>query len=161
MGNVFTVSSGGLTLVDDVVTLAAAMPSSTVGFEVLRAWVAQSDNATSAQQRIQLGWKATAFQSVTSVTPTPHRAGGAASTIAGAATIAAGKCGVNASAEGAGTFTAIISDCFNVLNGYLWVATPEERIIAPPGASYAFSIYFPVKAATLTNWSAGFTYREI
>jgi hypothetical protein len=161
MGAVYTVSAAGFTVVNGVVTLIAAMPSATVGFEVLRVWVEQSANATSAQQRVQLGWKETAFQTVVSVTPVSHGSKLVSSGIAGDTTIAAGKCGYNASAEGAGAFTVVANRTFNVLNGFLWIPTPEERFEALPGASYAFTVYFPVAAVTLTNWCAGFTYREI
>lgn len=161
MSREYVISSGGMTLPNAACTLVAAMPSATIGFEVLRAWVSQSDNATSVQQRVQLGYKVSAFQTVTSVTPQKTKPNDPTSGIVGATTIAAGKCGVAASAEGGGAFTSVLDDAFNVLNGWLWVPTPRETFILPPASSYAFCIYFPVAAATLTNWSAGFVIAEI
>ena len=161
MAREYVISSGGFTVVNAVCTLVAAMPSATVGFEVIRAWVGQSGSTTSAQQRIQLATKVTAFQTVTSVTPQKLKINDPVSGIAGDTTIAAGKCGVNASAEGAGPLTVLWEDVFNVLNGWLWVPTPDERIIMPPGTSSAFCIYFPVAPSSLTNWSAGMVIKEI
>ncbi len=161
MAREYVCSAAGFTVVNAVVTLVCAMPSATVGFEVIRAWVSQSANATSAQQRVQLVTKVTAFQTVVTMTPSKLKINDPVSGIAGATTIAAGKCGYNASAEGAGAVTVLWEDCFNVLNGWLWVPTPRETIIMPPGSASAFAIYFPVAAATLTNWAAGFVFAEI
>lgn len=161
MSREYVISIGGITVVNAVCSLAVAMPSATVGFEILRCWVAQGANATSAQQRIQLCTKVTAFQTVTSFTPKKLKINDPVSGIVGDVTIAAGKCGVNASAEGAGAVTILWEDCFNVLNGWLWVPTPRETIIMPPGSASAFMIYFPVAPATLTGWSFGFVFAEI
>lgn len=161
MAREYVISTGGITVVNAVCSILSLMPSATVGFEILRCWVAQSANATSAQQRIQLCSKATAFQTVTSITPQKLKPNDPTSGIAGATTIAAGKCGVNASAEGAGALTVLWEDAFNVLNGWLWVPTPRETFIFPPGGSGAFTMYFPVAPATLTNWVFGCVFAEI
>lgn len=142
-------------------TILALMPSATVGFEILRLWLGQTANATSAQQRVQMGTKVTAFQTVTSVTPAKLKINDPASGITGATTIAAGKCGVMATAEGGGGLTVIWEDAFNVLNGWLWVPTPKETIIMPPGTSSAFTLFFPTMPATKTNWTYGCVYAEI
>lgn len=162
MAREYVISGDNLTMPAAVGTLVAAMPSATVGFEVIRAWVSWSGAATSAQQRISLGTKVTAFQTVTSVTPQKLKINDPTSGIVGATTIAAGKCGVAASAEGAGTMTVIWSDAFNVLSGWLWVPTPDERVVMPPASSSAFCLYFPVSPGTyLIGWNAGIVIKEI
>ena len=104
----------------------AAAPS--MNLEFLRYWVGQAANATSAQQRIQLVTQVTAFPTLTSATPVKLKpADPNASVIAGGTAGAAGTAGINASVEGGGTKTAVWSDAFNVLNGWLHVPTPAEN----------------------------------
>jgi hypothetical protein len=68
---------------------------------------------------------------------------------------------VNASAEGAGGKTVVLSDTFYNLSGWLWVPTPEERIQLNPGGTSGFGIHFPAAPGTLTGWNFGITYREL
>jgi hypothetical protein len=158
----YVISAGGITLANQPVTLASLMPSATIGFEILRAWVAQSANNTSAQQRVQLVTQVTAFPTVVTATPAKTKFTDLASGISGVGgAIAAGKCGINASAEGAGAKSIIWEDAFNVLNGWLWVPNPEEKIVLPPGIASCFSLFLPVAPATLTNWAFGIVFREL
>jgi hypothetical protein len=164
MSREFVVSAGGLTLVNAVVTLANINPPAAPGpnIEILRCWVSQSQNATSAQQRVQLVTQVTAFPTLVSATPAVFKRWDAnVSTIVGGTTGAAGKAGVNASGEGGGTKTIVFDDAFNVLNGWLWVPTPRETIVLPSGSLSSFSIYFPVAALTLGNWAVGLVYAEV
>lgn len=73
----------------------------------------------------------------------------------------AGKIGINAAAEGGGTITLIQSDAFNVLNGFLWVATPTETMQINAASSSIWGVRFPAAAPTLTGWNFGLTFREI
>lgn len=157
----YTVGGANITVVNAVCTLVGIMPTAGMAIEILRCWVSQHANATSAQQRIVLGTKVAAFQTVTSVTPQPIKTSDPASLIAGATTIAAGKSGINASVEGAGAVTTIVADAFNVLNGYLWIPTPRETIIVGGTSAAAFVLYFPAAPATLTGWNFGVTFAEI
>lgn len=161
MARVYTVSAGGITVANAVVTLAFINPSSTVGIEILRAWVSQSGSTTSAQQRVQLVTQVTSFPTLTSATPKKHVLSDPTSGIVGGTAGAAGTAGVNASGEGAGSKTTILEDTFNVLNGWLYVATPNETIVLNAGAASGFGLYLPVAAGTLTNWQFGVTFREI
>lgn len=162
MAREYTVSAGGITVANQAVTLVFINPASPgVSIEILRCWVGQSANATSAQQRVQLVTQATAFPTLTSATPHKHKINDPASGISGGTAGAAGTCGVNASAEGAGTKTIIIEDCFNVLNGWLWVPTPRETIVMNALTAQGFGLHLPVAPATLTNWSFGVTYAEL
>jgi hypothetical protein len=161
MAREYVVSAGGITLANQAVTLAFINPSATVGIEILRCWVSQSGSTVSAQQRVQLNTQVTAFPTLVSATPAKLKFGDPASGITGGTAGAAGTAGINASAEGAGAKSVVLADSFNVLNGWLWVPTPQETIIVGAGAASGFGLHLPVAAAALTNWSFGVVYREL
>lgn len=160
----FTVGGAGLTVANNSpVSLVMIMPVAAPGLniEIYRAWVGQSANATSAQQRIEHTKQVAAFPTTAvSATPAPLKTADAVSGIAGATTIAAGKCGVNVGTEGAGTKTSMFSDAFNVLNGYLWVPTPAEVLVFPAGSLSAYDLQFPTAPTSLTLWSFGVNFAE-
>jgi len=126
---------------------------------ILRAWCGQGATEVSDQLHIMLALQASAFGTYTSTTPTPHFVNGPASTIVGGTAGAEGTAGTDSSANAAGTRTPIIYDGFNNLNGWLWVPTPEERLIVPTDTAIVLKIVGT--PATLTNWSAGITYEEL
>lgn len=163
MAAIYTVSMKNQTIVADE-TLVIIHTDSTLAsrgstIEILRCWASQVGTDTSDQIGILIGQKASAFGTYTSTTPSPHFIGGAASAITGGTAGAESTAGTDASAEGAGTVTDIIDDSFNNLNGYLWVPTPEERIIVPTDTAIILKIVGT--PTSLTGWSAGITYREI
>lgn len=127
--------------------------------EIMRAWVGQQASETSDQLGIMIAQKASAFGTYTSTTPVGHFIGGRVSGIVGGTAGAEGTAGTDASGEGAGTVTPIIYDGFNNLNGWLWVPTPEERIIVPTDTAIILKIVGT--PAALGNWSAGITYHEL
>jgi len=161
--HVYTVSEKDATIVADatlvIVHTAAAITTRASIIRLLRAWVSQSGTNTSAQLGIQLAVKASTFGTYTAATPRPHIAGGAASGITGGTAGAAGTAGTDASAEGAGAVTPIISDDFNNLTGWLWVPTPEERIVVP--ADTAVILKLVGTPATLAGWTYGLTFQEL
>ncbi len=157
----YTVGGANITVVNAVCTLVGIMPAAGQTIEILRCWVSQHANATSAQQRIVLGTKVTAFQTVVSVEPQKTKISDPISLVVGATTIAAGKCGINASAEGAGAITTVIADAFNVLNGFLWIPTPRETLTITGTSAAAFVLYFPAAPTTLTGWNFGVTFAEL
>jgi len=161
----FTVGGANLTVANQLVSLTQIMPAAapTLNIEILRAWVSQAANATSAQQRIEHTTQVAAFPT-TAVSATPaslKRGDPNASIIAGATTIAAGKSGINVGTEGAGTKTSIWTDSFNVLNGYLWVPTPRETLVFPAGSLSSYVLQFPAAPTTLTGWSWGSNFGEV
>jgi hypothetical protein len=163
MSREFKISAGGVT-VAGATTLIFLNPKAAPNFniEFLRFWIGQSANATSAQQRVQLETQVTAFPTLTSATPASLKlADPNASIITGGTAGAAGTAGTNASAEGAGTKTAVHDDTFNVLNGWLHVPTPPETIITPSGLASGLGLFLPVAPTTLTNWAFGETFREV
>lgn len=161
MSREYTVGGGGLTLANQAVTAVFINPSSTIGVEILRAWLGQSGTATSAQQRVQQNTQVTAFPTLVSATPARRRLSDPVSGIVGGTAGAAGTSGINASAEGAGAKTVIDHDTFNNLNGYLWVPTPREPIILGAGAASGYGLHLPVAPGSLTNWQCGVTFGEV
>jgi hypothetical protein len=154
------ITVAGATTLVLVHTLAAADPQPPgYALAIVRGWCNQSANATSAQQRIQWHIKGSAFPTLTSATPQAIRLSDPASGIVGGTAGAVGTAGINASAEGAGTETLIWPDAFNVLNGWLWLPTPDEYIIVPPDT--AIGLKFPVAPVTLSGWNFGLVFLEI
>lgn len=101
--------------------------------EILRVSVSQKGSTTSEQIQIQLLRK-TAAATVTSLTPLKLNPGAPA---AGTDTTATGS---NASAEGTDG-DVLIQEGFNILNGFLYLPVPEERILIP--ANGIFAVKFP------------------
>lgn len=130
------------------------------GASVLRAWASQRANATSAQQGIKMGTKVTAFPTMVGVTPSPLKVTDPASKFA-SGTGAAGTAGINSSANGGGTEVVTYADNFNVLNGWLWVATPMETVDVMPGGTSGIFTQFSSTPGTLTGWSFGVIFREL
>jgi hypothetical protein len=165
MSKEYSVGGDGLTLVNAVVTLASIRPAAAVSpmLNIMRMWASQQGSATSAQQRIQAVTQLISGGAPTLVSATPQhlkRSDTVASVITGGTAAAAGTSGINASAEGAGAKTAMFGDNFNVLNGYLWVATPREVIELAAGDASSFALYLPAAAASLTNWACGINFGE-
>lgn len=161
MAREYIVSAAGITLANQAVTLAFINPLAGTVIEILRCWVGQSANATSAQQRVQLNTQVTAFPTLTSTAPAKTKTGDPASGIVGGTGGLAGTSGTNASAEGAGAKTVGPQDAFNVLNGWLWVPTPRETYMIQAAAAAGFGLHLPVAPATLTNWAFGVTFAEL
>ena len=163
MGHAYTVAMVDQTIVANatlvIIRTAAALTTRASMIEVLRAGVSQNGTATSQQLGILIGTKVTAFGTYTSTAPNPHVLGGAASGIAGGTTGAAATSGTDASAEGAGAVTTLIQDGFNNLNGWLWVGTPEERIIVPTDTAIILKIVGT--PTTLTNWNGYLSFQEL
>ena len=142
-----------------IIHTASAFSSRASNVEILRAGVSQSGTSTSQQLGIRVGTKASAFGTYTSTTPASFTPGAVASGIAGGTAGAAATAGTDASAEGAGTFTDMWSEGFNNLAGWLYIPTPEERIVIP--ADTAFAIKLRGTPTTLTNWNAFVVFREL
>lgn len=166
MGKLFVLNGDNLTVANTAggstlaVIRAAAAASSLGGLlKIVRVVVTQRNTVVSTQLGIAIGRKVTAFGTYVSATPAPMVIGGPASAIAGGTAGAAATCGVTASAEGAGAFTPVIQDNFNVLNGYLWQPTPDEELFVPPGEMVA--IKFLQTMTILTGWDLDLVFEEI
>ncbi len=160
MRGTYVIPMTNVTLENTAVTLVFVNPGVDASLMILRAWASQAANATSAQQRVQLSSQVTAFPTLTSITPLKTAPLDAASTIVGGTAGAAGTSGVDATAEGGGAVTVLHPDTFNVLNGWLWVPTPEEVYLHSASLSSGFGLHFPAAPATLTSWNAGLVFAE-
>jgi len=155
MKNATVVASGTLVIIHT----ASAIGTRGSSIRLLRAWASQVGTGTSAQLGITLAQKASAFGTYSSATPSPHVVGGVASAIVSGGAGAAGTCGVAAGTEGAGAVTDIIYDSFNNLNGWLWVPTPEERIVLVNDIAVILKLIGT--PSVLSGWSAGITFDEV
>ena len=160
MSRQFNVIANNVT-VAGATTLIGIRPSATLALRILRMWVGFNGTATSAQNRIEWGRQAAALATVVSATPTKIVESDPVSGIVGGTALAAGTCGINASAEGAGTKTPIGADTFNSLTGWLWVPTPADVIVLAPSSASSFYLWFPAAPSVLTGWHAGVTFEEI
>lgn len=133
-----------------------------VALEILRAAASQSSSTTSTQQRVQINTQVSTFPTLTSQTPQKTKASDPASLIAGGTAGAAGTCGINASSEGAGAKTTLLPEVFNILNGWLWTATPRETFIETPQATpHGIGVHFPATPPSATGWNAYVVYAEL
>jgi len=160
MRGVYVVPATDITLANQAVTGIFVNPGVDASLLFLRAWASQAANATSAQQRVQLNSQVTAFPTLVSQAPEETAELGGVSTIVGGTAGAAGTSGINASAEGAGAKTVLHPDAFNVLNGWLWVPTPEEAYLHSASLPSGFGLHFPTAPTTLTNWNFGLVFAE-
>jgi hypothetical protein len=135
-------------------------PGTTCSLEFLRGWMSQNGSTTSAMETVALQTQVTAFPTLTATTPAKLNLLDPVSQIVSGTAGAAGTSGTNATVAGGGAKTAIYSDNFNVLNGWLWVPTPMETIVMNAGASSGFGLYTPTAAVSTAGWSFGLTYQE-
>lgn len=140
------------TSVSGAITLIQIVAGSAADLRLIRAWCSQSGSTTSAQQKIQINRKSGAA-TVTSQTPAQFDTNDAAAQAVGGTSAT----GVNASGEGTDT-TVLIADAFNVLNGWIWVPTPEERIYVPPGG--IIGLKFPTAPGSALTIEAGLVFAE-
>jgi hypothetical protein len=159
---VYTILAKGVTVVG-ANTMAFVRSGTTATLKVVRCSLSQGDKtAASEQQAYALYTQVTTFPTL--VSATPFQMGGvndAVSTIIGGTAGAAGTCGINASAEGAGAKTFGPSGGFNNLNGWEWVSTPKEEIILPAGSASGFGIFLVTVPTTKTLWYAYINYEEL
>lgn len=124
--------------------------------EIIRAWANQTSSTTSAQCNIMLVRKSTPA-TVTALTPLLMDGGDAASRAVGG-TAATGR---TASNEGVNA-DILIEEGFNVLNGWLYLPVPEERIVLSPATATLATLGLTfVSAPPSATWDFGIVFREI
>jgi len=138
--------------VTGAITLIQVKAGAASTVEVLKAWVSQGSSTVSTQQRIQINRKS-GTATVTSATPAALTGGTTADAVGGTSAT-----GTNASAEGTDS-TVLINDVFNILNGWLYVPIPEERITIPPGGF--LGLKFPTAPGSSTTYTAGIIFQEL
>lgn len=159
MKGVYTVSGSTLTIIADAI-LAFINVDTDYGIEILRCWAGQTGTDTSEQLDIELLTQVSVFPTLITATPVANDLRSAVSKCVGGTAGAAGTCGINASANGAGVKTVVVPDSFNNLNGFLWVPTEKERIIIPAGSSSGFGMRVDGTPVSLAGWTFGVTFEE-
>jgi hypothetical protein len=172
---VINMSTATVTSTNTLVAFCPSANSPTI--EVMRAWLSQRYGATSGQQGVALvmQWAGATANYVVGLStgqitsPTLTKAGDPVSyyygsTVCGptTGTGTTGSVTLNCTSDGTGVKNIIISDNFNVLNGWLWVPTPAEtHMLGARASTQSYGLYLPVTPATLTLWTAGLSYREL
>ena len=165
MGRRYTAHGENLTLGTGSVLIAlqtAASPNAGALVSIIRAEITQSASTTSAQARLVLSTRDTAGTlTTTRVTPVNIVRGGPASALAGNTSVigAVARIGINSSADSGGTYTDGFAAAFNVLNGYLYLPVPEERITIPP--STVWCARFAAAPASTTGWDITLVFEEL
>lgn len=145
LGNVYTVRQTAT--IATAITAIQVVAAAAKPLVLVRAWCTESASATAAQAGIHLCRKSAAG-TTTAVTPVPQRPS------QGTASFTAGH---NATAEGTVTDT-LDEEGMNVVNGWLYLPTPDEQIVVPGGGILA--VQFAAAPATQT-WRYGMTVVEI
>jgi hypothetical protein len=124
--------------------------------EILRVALTQSTSTTSAQVQAGLIRKSAAA-TVTTATAGTHLLKGNPINPTSDASLTTTATGITASAEGTnGELT--ITRGFNILNGWEWLPTPEERVWVPQGGIIALTFLSAPPSAT---WLAQIHFREL
>lgn len=151
MGRMYSIIHDNIAVSSAITIMQLKVGANSVA-KIHRVWANQSGSTTSAQQRIQLLRKSAAA-TVTSYTPLLLDPGdGAAKSVGGTSAT-----GITATAEGTDG-NIHITESFNVLSGYLYLPTPDERIIVP--AAGIFAVKFPTSPGGLV-FTAGLIFEEI
>jgi hypothetical protein len=146
-------------------SVLAAVQSDAAGnqgsiLRLLRVEVSQNGTPTAAQVRLAISLRNTlGTLTVTAATPQNLALGGPASGVVGGTNpLTVGTCGVNSSADTGGTYTDKWPVNPNNVNGWLWLPTPEERILVPP--STLVCVRFLAAPGTLTGWTVTVVWDE-
>lgn len=132
-GDVYTVLNKAVT-VSTAITVIQIKAGANNGCEILRASVTQRGSTTSVQEDIAFVRKSSAA----TVTAAVDATDGTATIVkrdpnqsAASATLGTTATGITASGEGTDA-NVVLREGFNVLNGWMYLPVPEERIFIPP-----------------------------
>lgn len=115
--------------------------------EILRAWIHNETSEVSEQWAVSLVTKSADGTNVTTPTVVAHDL----AMVAHGSTVR-GMCTTLGTID-----NTVIRQGFNVLNGWEWVPTENEKIWV--AAAKTFGIHLPVAPTTTTTISVGLTYR--
>lgn len=155
MGHKYTITGSDLTIAATQTLVFVRPPASGLKeMAITKCSIGFAENATSAQKRVQLVTQVSAYPTLlaTGFAISALDLSSPASPISAGTAGAAGTAGILATAEGGGTRTIKVADSFNVLNGYLWVATPGGEIVLPVNSASGFGIFLPDSAPTVDGW---------
>lgn len=149
-GKVYKVGNGGV-VISTAITLIQIAAGAANPLELLRVVISQGLSEISTQEQVQILRTSTAA-TVTASTPLLMDSRSEASGAVGGTALT----GITATVEGT-PGDILVDDGFNILNGWTWLATPEERIVVEGGDFIA--LRFPV-APTSATWRAAIYYKE-
>jgi len=132
--------------VSTAITVMQLTAAATHVVEILRMWVTQESSTASAQTAVSVV-RQTDAGTMTAITEVEHASAGPADATAFR----------TATVEPTTTDTILIEG-FNVLNGWLYLPVPEERIWIPPSGSVGLK--FPDVPPSVT-YNYGITWREV
>lgn len=143
-GDVYTLRQSST--ISTAITFLQLKAGANNGFVIIRASLTQYGSTTSAQEEIEIVRKSVAATVSTAVAGTtlffrdPNQA-------AASLTLGTSATGVTATGEGTDG-DVILREGFNVLNGWMYIPVPEERIYVPPGG--IIGLKFPTSPASQT-----------
>lgn len=146
----YVVTNGGV-VISTAITILQIKAGASNPLELIRAQISQGLSETSTQEQVQILRKSAAA-TVTSVTPLLLDPESQAAAAVGG-TAATGKTATVEGTDG----DVLVDDGFNILNGWLWLPVPEERIRVDAGGIIAMK--FPVAPASAT-YRATMVFRE-
>lgn len=157
IGPVYQLNNGNAgTTVASAITVIQLKPGTNGPVEILRASMSQSGNTTSAQVAVALQRKSAAATVTIAVAGTNLNKMNPISPTADAS-LGTSATGFTASAEGTPTDYSIKRG-FNVLNGFEWLPTPEERVMVPQSGFLGLTF---ITAPPSTVFYAEMAFREL
>lgn len=163
MAEMFTLQGENMTLTTAIRVLAVlSTAASGVGSRlgIARIEIGQSGTVTSAMIRGAISTRTGSTLTSTGATPAAiSPIGGAASAIVSGTSAAAGTSGVNSTVDTTPTYVNLYQFNFNNLNGWLWVPTPEERMIIP--LSTIWVVRLLADPTTLAGWTVTITFGDL
>lgn len=147
--------------ISGAITVLFVNPPAGRVIELIEVQLNQRGTTTGEMVGVSIGFKGTAFPTLTSATPEKTKSGDPTSYITGGTAGAAGTSGTLASAEGAGTFTEKIPDAFYNLQGYLWQPSARKRIILAGADSLGLAVKLRAAPTGTTNWSGSLIFAEL
>jgi hypothetical protein len=157
IGPVYQLNNGNAgTTVSTAITVLQLKPGTNGPAEILRASMSQSGNTTSTQVAIALQRKSAAATVTIAVAGTNVNKMNPISPTADAS-LGTSATGFTASAEGTPTDYAVKRG-FNILNGFEWLPTPEERVMVPQSGFLGLTF---VTAPPSTVYYGELVFREL
>lgn len=157
IGPVYGVNNGNAGVsISTAITVVQIKPGTNGPVEVLRASLSQSGNTTSTQVAGGLQRKSAAATVTIGVAGTNTTKGNPISPTADLS-LGTAATGFTASAEGTPT-EYHVKRGFNILNGFEWLPTPEERLLLPQSGFLGLTFF---TAPPSTTWYGEIQVREL
>jgi hypothetical protein len=159
-GDVYTILNRAVT-VSTAITVIQIKAGANNGLEIVRASVTQRGSTVSAQEDIAFVRKTNPCTVTAAIDATDNTA-----TIlkrdpnqsAASATLSTTATGITSTSEGNPDGNIILREAFNVLNGWMYLPVPEERIYVPPAGILALKF---ITAPASQTWDIEVVIREL